>query len=138
MTLSRVAERVPYVSYATRTGQRVLPHSRGSGSGRSIMCGLTVPADPAIETRDVITSLRIRETMKFFKTVGELGGIQTDKMESKFGVSVISGRRPNSAVQEFGLRPEITETPNLFLAPNYCHIFQTNSRNRFQAAAPAK
>src|SRR5215467_1515010 len=94
MTLSRVAESVPYVSYATRTGQRVFPHSRGSGSGRLTNCGPTVPAEPAIEIRDVITSFpyqRIRETTDLFKTVGDLGGIDHLRTDLSHGLRGLHG-----------------------------------------------
>src|ERR1700722_276913 len=47
MTLSRCGERVPYVSYATRTGNSSRPQSSRTGSGRSRYCVSTVPTEPA-------------------------------------------------------------------------------------------
>ncbi len=47
MTLSRRGERVPYVSYATRTCRSSWPQSSCTGTGRSRNCVSTVPAEPA-------------------------------------------------------------------------------------------
>src|SRR5690349_18911085 len=46
MTLSRRGERVPYVSYATRTGDSARPQSSRTGSGRSRYWVSTVPTEP--------------------------------------------------------------------------------------------